>query len=70
MTTPEFRRAFSEETVVNVLNDNNESNGSDSDYYECDRSKGTISGDVFERLSTSHTLASQAKVIPKILTDD
>jgi kinesin family protein 4/21/27 len=65
---PEIRRAYSDETVVD-RNDNVESR-IDSDYSDCDRSKGSLTGDVFERLSTSHTLASQAKVIPKVTLEE
>ena len=58
-----IRRAFSEETVVDKIE-------SESEYHDCEKSKGYQCGDVFERLSTSHTLASQAKVIPKAILDE
>lgn len=64
---PEIRRACSEETVVD--RENIESRN-DPDYSDCDRSKGSMTSDVFERLSTSHTLASQAKVIPKVILEE
>lgn len=63
--SPEIRRAFSDETVVDIS-----SRESDIEYSEYDRSKGSMGGDVFERLSTSHTLASQAKVIPKVILEE
>jgi hypothetical protein len=67
-TKPEIRRAYSDETIVD-RNDTIEGR-IDSDYSDYDRSKGSLTGDVFERLSTSHTLASQAKVIPKAILEE
>jgi hypothetical protein len=65
---PEIRRAYSDETVI----DGREpiEYPVDSDYSDFDKSKGSLTGDVFERLSTSHTLASQAKVIPKVIQEE